>query len=151
MALSPYHSLQTDDSETEISLPNWVPGSYLSSVTLPATSLIHINACCNGKAQPLTQNQQNHWQTPCSSVERGKFTTPSTHSTCLYAARSSVPSAAFSTAHALLKSTRDKNNNHTKSNFPTLPHTWQITTTLPQSSATTFQTASYAELIDHPC
>ncbi|MGN6970439.1 M61 family metallopeptidase, partial [Neisseria sp. P0009.S008] len=30
------------------------------------------------------------------------------------------------------------------------PHTWQIATTLPQTSATTFQTASYAELIDHP-
>ena len=34
--------------------------------------------------------------------------------------------------------------------FPTLPNTWQIATTLPQTSATTFQTASYAELIDHP-
>ena len=88
---------QPNDSETEISLPNWVPGSYL--IRDFARHITHISARCNGKTQPLTQTSKNHWQTP-ASMERGKFTTPYTHSTCLYAAHSSVQSAAFSMAHA---------------------------------------------------
>lgn len=56
---------QTNDSETEISLPNWVPGSYL--IRDFARHITHISARCNGKAQPLTQTSKNHWQTPTLS------------------------------------------------------------------------------------
>ena len=88
---------QPNDYETEISLPNWVPGSYL--IRDFARHITHISARCDDKAQPLTQTSKNHWQTPALSGA-WEITTPSTHSTCLYAAHSSVPSAAFSMARA---------------------------------------------------
>ena len=34
--------------------------------------------------------------------------------------------------------------------FPTLPKTWRIATTLPQTNVHSFQTTSYHDLIDHP-
>ena len=138
---------QTNDSETEISLPNWVPGSYL--IRDFARHITHISARCNGKAQPLTQTSKNHWQTPALSGAWEIYYTVYAFDLSVRGSFLSTERGFFDGACLFLKVHGQEHRPH-QIEFSTLPHTWQIATTLPQTSATTFQTASYAELIDHP-
>ena len=138
---------QTNDSETEISLPNWVPGSYL--IRDFARHITHISARCNGKAQPLTQTSKNHWQTPALSGAWEIYYTVYAFDLSVRGSFLSTERGFFDGACLFLKVHGQEQQPH-QVEFPTLPHTWQIATTLPQTSAITFQTASYAELIDHP-
>ena len=138
---------QTDDSETEISLPNWVPGSYL--IRDFARHITHISARCNGKAQPLTQTSKNYWQTPALSGAWEIYYTVYAFDLSVRGSFLSTERGFFDGACLFLKVYGQEYRPH-QIEFSTLPHTWQIATTLPQTSATTFQTASYAELIDHP-
>ena len=138
---------QANDSETEISLPNWVPGSYL--IRDFARHITHISARCNGKAQPLTQTSKNHWQTPALSGEWEIYYTVYAFDLSVRGSFLSTERGFFDGACLFLKVHGQEEQPH-QVEFPTLPHTWQIATTLPQISATPFQTASYAELIDHP-
>jgi len=138
---------QTNDSETEISLPNWVPGSYL--IRDFARHITHINARCNGKTQPLIQTSKNYWQTPALSGAWEIYYTVYAFDLSVRGSFLSTERGFFDGACLFLKVHGQEYRPH-QIEFSTLPHTWQIATTLPQTSATTFQTASYAELIDHP-
>ena len=138
---------QPNDFETEISLPNWVPGSYL--IRDFARHITHISARCNGKAQPLTQTSKNHWQIPALSGEWEIYYTVYAFDLSVRGSFLSTERGFFDGACLFLKVHEQEEQPH-QVEFPTLPHTWQIATTLPKISATTFQTASYAELIDHP-
>ena len=55
----------------EISLPNWVPGSYL--IRDFARHITHISARCNGKAQPLTQTSKKLLANPCPQWSVGNL------------------------------------------------------------------------------
>ena len=138
---------QPNDSETEISLPNWVPGSYL--IRDFARHITHISARCNGKAQSLTQTSKNHWQTSALSGAWEIYYTVYAFDLSVRGSFLSTERGFFDGACLFLKVHGQEEQPH-QVEFPTLPHTWQIATTQPQISATTFQTASYAELIDHP-
>ena len=138
---------QPNDYETEISLPNWVPGSYL--IRDFARHITHISARCDDKAQPLTQTSKNHWQTPALSGAWEIYYTVYAFDLSVRGSFLSTERGFFDGACLFLKVHGQEEQPH-QVEFPTLPHTWQIATTLPQISATTFQTASYTELIDHP-
>lgn len=75
---------QEHDLETEISLPNWVPGSYL--IRDFSRHITTIRAFCNGEYAHLTQVKKTGGALPRSPAS-GKFTTPFTPTTCPSAAR----------------------------------------------------------------
>ncbi|EQS72296.1 hypothetical protein NGEG_04797 [Neisseria gonorrhoeae FA19] len=52
---------QDNDFPIEISLPNWVPGSYL--IRDFSRHITSIHASCNGTSMPLEQIAKNRWHT----------------------------------------------------------------------------------------
>ena len=52
---------QTDNLPLHLSLPNWVPGSYL--IRDFSRHIIQIEATCNGGRAQISQTGKNHWQT----------------------------------------------------------------------------------------
>ena len=138
---------QEHDLETEISLPNWVPGSYL--IRDFARHITHINACCNGKAQPLTQTSKNYWQTPALNGAWEIYYTVYAYDLSVRGSFLTAERGFFDGACLFLQVNGQENSAH-QIEFPILPKTWRIATTLPQTDVHSFQTTSYHDLIDHP-
>lgn len=139
--------IQNNQLPLDISLPNWVPGSYL--IRDFSRHIVEITASCNGAEASLTQTAKNHWH---AEGRPGKWQICYT----VYALDLSVRGAFLSTergffdgACLFLKISGYENQPH-RLTFQQLPSDWQIATTLPKLDGQTFQTASYAELIDHP-
>ncbi|PJO78665.1 M61 family peptidase [Neisseria brasiliensis] len=138
---------QDNDLPIEFSLPNWVPGSYL--IRDFSRHITQLSASCNGHTVALTQLTKNKWQ---ANGQKGEWQICYT----VYAFDLSVRGAFLSTergffdgACLFLKIHGCENLPHSVS-LKDFPNQWQIATTLPQTATHQFQTASYADLIDHP-
>lgn len=138
---------QHDDSSLEISLPNWVPGSYL--IRDFSRHIVQIHALCNGQNAPLFQTAKNKWQTaPLHGEWQICYT--------VYAFDLSVRGAFLDTQRAffdgacLFLNVSGREHEPHSVQLHNIPAHWQIATTLPQTAPLHFQTASYAALIDCP-
>lgn len=130
-----------------LKLANWVPGSYM--VRDFSRHIMHIQASCNGTAAQLLQTAKNSWQTPPQSGDyRIEYT--------VYANDLSVRASlldnerGFIDPACLFLYIEGRTEETHSLEFQKLPENWQIHTTLPQTASRTFQTASYAQFIDHP-
>lgn len=130
----------------ELSLPNWVPGSYL--IRDFSRHVTAIKAFCNGEAAPLEQTAKNTWRIEGMGAWQICYT--------VYAFDLSVRGSFLSTergffdgACLFLAVEGGRQQPHTLT-FEQLPPQWQIATSMPQTAPLTFQTASYADFIDHP-
>ena len=138
---------QDNDLPIEFSLPNWVPGSYL--IRDFSQHITQLSASCDGHTVALTQLTKNKWH---ANGQKGEWQICYT----VYAFDLSVRGAFLSTergffdgACLFLKIHGCENLPHNVS-LEGFPAQWQIATTLPQTATHQFQTASYADLIDHP-
>ncbi|WP_416191986.1 M61 family metallopeptidase [Neisseria sp. CCUG12390] len=138
---------QDNDFPIEFSLPNWVPGSYL--IRDFSRHITQLTAFCNGQAVALTQLSKNKWRADGKS---GQWQICYT----VYAFDLSVRGAYLTTERGFFDGACIFLKVHGRENLPhsvtlqDLPAQWQTASTLPCSGRLNFQTASYAELIDHP-
>lgn len=138
---------QEHDLETEISLPNWVPGSYL--IRDFSRHITTIHAFCNGEYAHLTQVKKNRWRTAPQSGEWEIYYTVYAYDLSVRGSFLTAERGFFDGACLFLQVNGHENSTH-QIEFPTLPKTWRIATTLPQTNVHSFQTTSYHDLIDHP-
>ena len=138
---------QEHDLETEISLPNWVPGSYL--IRDFSRHITTIRAFCNGEYAHLTQVKKNRWRTAPQSGEWEIYYTVYAYDLSVRGSFLTAERGFFDGACLFLQVNGHENSTH-QIEFPTLPKTWRIATTLPQTDVHSFQTTSYHDLIDHP-
>ncbi|MDO5059410.1 MAG: M61 family peptidase [Neisseria sp.] len=150
---------QSEAVAQTLSLPNWVPGSYM--IRDFSRHIIEISAACNGRPAALVQSEKNRWHT---AAEAGEWQISYT----VYAFDMSVRASYLDTQRGffdgsclLLKREGFEHTPHTLT-LHGLPENWQIATTMPQRPSenavsvfsptenSVFQTASYAELTDHP-
>lgn len=138
---------QNNTLPSEISLPNWVPGSYL--IRDFSRHITQISASCDGKPASCLQTSKNKW------LLEGKAGTWQIRYT-VYAFDLSVRGAFlnsergfFDGACVFLKVGEHENEPHQIS-FDRLPEHWQIATNCPETAPQHFQTASYTQLIDYP-
>lgn len=138
---------QEHDFPIEFSLPNWVPGSYL--IRDFSRHIIQLHVDCNGDAVAFTQLSKNRWRAEgrkgCWQIRYR-----------VYAFDLSVRGAFLSTergffdgACLFLKIDGAEERPHNVI-LQDLPAGWEVATTLPRAGRLNFQTASYADLIDHP-
>ena len=138
---------QEHDLETEISLPNWVPGSYL--IRDFSRYITTIRAFCNGEYAHLTQVKKNRWRTAPQSGEWEIYYTVYAYDLSVRGSFLTAERGFFDGACLFLQVNGQENSAH-QIEFPILPKTWRIATTLPQTNVHSFQTTSYHDLIDHP-
>ena len=138
---------QEHDLETEISLPNWVPGSYL--IRDFSRHITTIRAFCNGEYAHLTQVKKNRWRTAPQSGEWEIYYTVYAYDLSVRGSFLTAERGFFDGACLFLQVNGQENSAH-QIEFPILPKTWRIATTLPQTGIHNFQTTSYHDLIDHP-
>ena len=138
---------QEHDLETEISLPNWVPGSYL--IRDFSRHITTIRAFCNGEYAHLTQVKKNRWHTAPQSGEWEIYYTVYAYDLSVRGSFLTAERGFFDGACLFLQVNGQENSAH-QIEFPILPKTWRIATTLPQTDVHSFQTTSYHDLIDHP-
>lgn len=138
---------QEHDLETEISLPNWVPGSYL--IRDFSRHITTIRAFCNGEYAHLTQVKKNRWRTAPQSGEWEIYYTVYAYDLSVRGSFLTAERGFFDGACLFLQVNGQENSAH-QIEFPILPKTWRIATTLPQTDIHSFQTTSYRDLIDHP-
>ena len=138
---------QEHDLETEISLPNWVPGSYL--IRDFSRHITTIRAFCNGEYTHLTQVKKNRWRTAPQSGEWEIYYTVYAYDLSVRGSFLTAERGFFDGACLFLQVNGQENSAH-QIEFPILPKTWRIATTLPQTGIHSFQTTSYHDLIDHP-
>lgn len=138
---------QDNDFPIEISLPNWVPGSYL--IRDFSRHITSIHASCNGTSMPLEQIAKNRWHT---AAVRGEWQIRYT----VYAFDLSVRGSFLTTERGFfdgsclfLKIEGTETLPH-RLELTGIPPEWRIATTLPETGRLVFQTASYDELIDRP-
>ena len=138
---------QEHDLETEISLPNWVPGSYL--IRDFSRHITTIRAFCNGEYAHLAQVKKNRWRTAPQSGEWEIYYTVYAYDLSVRGSFLTAERGFFDGACLFLQVNGQENSAH-QIEFPILPKTWRIATTLPQTGIHSFQTTSYHDLIDHP-
>ena len=139
---------QATNNSSTLSLPNWVPGSYM--IREFARHIVSINAHCNGQTAPLSQINKNTWQTEAKSGEWQVEYLVYAFDLSVRGAYLDQTRGFFDGACLFLKLHQAENHIHTVS-LSELPADWHIATTLPRSTQNDiFQAASYAELIDHP-
>ena len=139
---------QATNNSSTLSLPNWVPGSYM--IREFARHIVSINAHCNGQTAPLSQINKNTWQTEAKSGEWQVEYVVYAFDLSVRGAYLDQTRGFFDGACLFLKLHQAENHIHTVS-LSELPADWHIATTLPRSTQNDiFQAASYAELIDHP-
>ena len=139
--------IKNNELPTKISLPNWVPGSYL--IRDFSRHITEIRAFCDGIPAELTQIDKNTWHTAAISGEwRICYT--------VYAFDLSVRGAFLTTERGFFDGTciflKVKGYEHEAHRvaLSQLPEHWRIATTLPAVGEHVFQAASYMDLIDHP-
>ncbi|UOO82515.1 M61 family peptidase [Uruburuella testudinis] len=138
---------QNSNTSLQLSLPNWVPGSYL--IRDFSRHIIQINATCNNETAEIRQISKNHWQTEaragawqiCYTVYAYDLSVRGAYLTC---------GRAFFDGACLFLSVGGREHEPHQVIPAQLPADWQTATTLPRLDPNTFQAASYAELIDHP-
>ena len=134
-------------SLNQIKLANWVAGSYM--IRDFSRHIVHIEATRNGEPIHIVQINKNTWQLPeTNGVYQIHYT--------IYANDLSVRASLLDTQRGFIDGAclflyqPNRCNEPCHVQFFRLPESWQVHTTLPRLSETSFQAANYAELIDHP-
>ncbi|MCF7521764.1 M61 family peptidase [Neisseria sp. ZJ106] len=131
----------------EISLPNWVPGSYL--VRDFSRHITSLKAFCNKQPAVLQQKSKNIWTADACEGEWQICYTVYAFDTSVRGAFLNTERGFFDGACLFLRISGYETLPH-RLTFEHLPERWQTATSMPQIAPHTFQTASYAEFIDHP-
>ncbi len=135
------------EAEQLLSLPAWIPGSYL--VREFARHLSQLEARQGGRAVALTQRDKATWMASCSG--RGELVV----SWRVYAFDSSVRAAyldatrGFFNGTGLLLRVHGREAEPHRLTLGPLPHGWQVATAL-TGDGQNFEAADYDELVDHP-
>ena len=128
-------------AEQRLSLPVWIPGSYL--VREFARHLSALGAEQGGAALPLRAARQGDLAGPLRRpTARWSCATRSTPSTPRCARRFSMPRAASSTAPASACASRAAKASRTRSRSPACRAGWQVATTLDAASRAARRTSS---------
>jgi predicted metalloprotease with PDZ domain len=136
-----------------LSLPVWIPGSYL--VREFARHLSAIEAKQGSRAVPLTQTDKSTWQAECTGRS------PLVVSYLVYAFDTSVRTAfldarrGFFNGTSLCLKVEGREDEAHRMEFRTLPRGWQVATAMPVVKADAagkgiYEAASYDEFVDHP-
>jgi predicted metalloprotease with PDZ domain len=152
-------TLTIDAPDTDgqlLSLPAWIPGSYM--IREFARNIVRIHAECRGRRIPLKKLDKHTWQAaPCE----GKLTVQYE----VYAWDLSVRAAHLDQTHGLFNGTSVFLCVHEQEHLPHVVDirrpddigcaNWRVATTLPALKAKrygfgTYIAADYDELIDHP-
>ena len=135
-------------AQQRLSLPVWIPGSYL--VREFARHLSGLEARQGRRGVPLTQLDKATWQAECSG--RGALVV----SCLVYAFDNSVRAAFvdaqrgfFNGTSACLRVEGREAEPH-RLELRSLPRGWQVATAMPEVAEGTFESANYDELVDHP-
>lgn len=130
-----------------VKLANWVAGSYM--IRDFSRHIVQISAQKNNETIPIVQLDKNTWQLP---DEDGTY---QIHYT-IYANDLSVRASLLDTERGFIDGAclflylPERRDETCHVQFFRLPENWQIVTTLPRLSETSFQAKNYAELTDHP-
>jgi predicted metalloprotease with PDZ domain len=136
------------DAAQRLSLPAWIPGSYM--VREFARHLSRLEAKQGARAVALTQLDKTTWQAACSG--RAALTL----SYCVYANDSSVRAAFLDASRAFFNGTSLCLRVHGREREPHalllagLPRGWQVATAMPAQGRLRFIAADYDALVDHP-
>ncbi|GAB4553871.1 MAG: M61 family metallopeptidase [Rhizobacter sp.] len=134
--------------EQRVSLPVWIPGSYL--VREFARHLSGLQAKQGSDEVALTQLDKATWVAACKG--RGALTL----SYLVYAFDNSVRTAFLDAHRAFFNGTSVFLRVHGREAEPQrvelrgLPKGWQVATALPLIKGQTYEAADYDELVDHP-
>lgn len=142
------HFTQQNDMDFSLSLPNWVPGSYM--IRDFAQHIISLHSQCNGINIPSEQISKNSWLFPGQSGEW--------HITYLvYAFDTSVRGSFlnhdrgfFDGACVFLRHDQ-RQNESCQLQITGLPAQWEVATTLPKNRQNQqYEAHNYRSLIDYP-
>lgn len=131
-----------------LSLPVWIPGSYL--VREFARHLSGLTATQGGRPLALEQLDKANWQVRCSGAEDLVL------SYRVYAFDNSVRAAfldadrGFFNGTGLCLRVHGREQSAHLIEFADLPETWQVATAMPQTADGHYRAANYDELVDHP-
>ena len=139
--------IKNNELPTEISLPNWVPGSYL--IRDFSRHITEIRAFCDGIPAELTQIDKNTWHTAAIGGEWRICYTVYAFDLSVRGAFLTTERGFFDGACIFLKVKGYDDEAHRVA-LSQLPEHWRIATTLPAVGEHVFQAASYMDLIDHP-
>ena len=135
-------------STQRLSLPVWIPGSYL--VREFARHLSALEARQGSRPVALTQLDKTTWQAECS----GRAALVVTY--LVYAFDTSVR-AAFLDGHrgffngtSLCLRVEGRESGPHRIELKSLPRGWQIATSMASRSAAVFEAVDYDDLVDHP-
>ena len=134
--------------EQRVSLPAWIPGSYL--VREFARHLSGLQATQGSNEVVLTQLDKATWVAACRA--KGALTL----SYLVYAFDNSVRTAFLDAHRAFFNGTSVFLRVHGREAEPQrlelrgLPKGWQVATALPLVKGQTYEAADYDELVDHP-
>ncbi len=148
------HIPSMDESSFELSLPAWIPGSYM--IRDFARNIIEINALNESKTTlKIAKTDKQTW------LVHNPTKQPVIVNYKVFAFDLSVRSAFINDEYAFCNGTSIFLNPGGKTNFTyrlsvelgNIPQTWQLYTSMPKSSEAeneTFECTSYLEFIDHP-
>ncbi|MDL2337825.1 MAG: PDZ domain-containing protein [Pseudomonadota bacterium] len=131
-----------------LSLPVWIPGSYL--VREFARHLSALEAKQGSRAVTLTQVDKATWQAEC----RGRAALVVTY--LVYAFDTSVRAAfldaqrGFFNGTSLCLRVEGREAEPHRIELRSLPRSWQVATSMAARAASVFEASDYDELVDHP-
>ena len=135
--------------EQDVSLPVWIPGSYL--VREFARHLSGLQASQGGRPVGLRQLDKASWRVSCAG--RGALTL----SYLVYAFDTSVRAAFLDTQRGFFNGTslclrvHGREGEAHRLSLGALPRGWEVATALsPVAGRASFEAADYDELVDHP-
>jgi predicted metalloprotease with PDZ domain len=143
-------TLQRPASEQSLSLPAWIPGSYL--VREFARHLSQMRAWQGAREVPLQQVDKARWVAQCKGRAALRVTCS------VYAFDPSVRAAFLDTQRGFFNGTSlclRAEGHETQAHrieIAALPRRWQIATAMPpvRGARQTFEASDYDELVDHP-
>lgn len=142
-------SVPAPAAEERVSLPAWIPGSYL--VREFARHLSQIEARQGGRRVPVAQIDKANWQVSC----RGRATLELSY--CVYAFDTSVRAAFLDARRGFFNGTSVFLRVHGREQEPhalhigPLPEGWQVATALaPAGARGRYGAVDYDELVDQP-
>ncbi|MEM7081192.1 MAG: PDZ domain-containing protein [Pseudomonadota bacterium] len=151
-------TVQTDGEGLDLTLPTWIPGSYL--VRDFSKHLGRVTAHCSGRALRVRKHDKRRWRVePCDGEVVIEYE--------VYAHDLSVRGAHLDSTHGFFNGSsvflevegREEQPLTVTIHAPTDEHVsvkdWRVATTLPRDGASEwgfgrFRVSNYAELIDHP-
>ncbi|MCO6514923.1 MAG: M61 family metallopeptidase [Snodgrassella sp.] len=139
---------QLDNQDFSLSLPNWLPGSYM--IRDFARHIVTLSASCNNTPVAAEQVNKNTWV--CNG-QAGNWEI----SYLVYAFDTSVRGAFLSTERGFFDGAclflrhNQRQQEVCQLSITGLPENWDIATTMPATSKTqVYQASNYRALIDYP-